>query len=89
MANDATYIKFAWRVLGELSAIILAPALVALFAARALEAQSASHLKVFAVILLAFAFTAIALVYRIRFYGRVYERITKEQRLKEPTANKT
>jgi hypothetical protein len=80
MANDAKFIRFAWRAFGELSAIILVPALVALLAARALEAHGVSLVIVFALVAVAFALTILALVNRTNYYGKMYEKLLDEQK---------
>ncbi len=81
MERDAEYMRFAWRVLGELGSIILFPALLALFAARTLETSGGSRAQILAIIAAAFLLTAAALVLRIRAFGREYRRLNKTPRL--------
>lgn len=79
MDSDSAYIRFALRVLGELSGIILVPALLALLGARWLQASGASRNAAFGLIAAAFLLTAVLLVVRIRFYGRAFDRLTRKK----------
>ncbi len=78
MARDSAYARLAFKILGEMSAIILLPALLALAGARVLAAQNVSRSVQLGLCAIAFALTAVLLVRRARSYGREFERMTKE-----------
>lgn len=78
MARDSEYVRFSLRVFGEISAIILVPALLVLAGARFLLAHAFSRPSVFALIAAAFILTFFVLARRIRSYGRSFERMTRE-----------
>lgn len=73
MAHDSAYVRFALRVLGEMSAIILLPA----FAALGITSFVASRPAKLGLFAIAFALSAFALVRRARSFGREFDRMNK------------
>ncbi len=78
MARDSEYVRFSLRVFGEISAIILVPALLVLAGARFLLSHASSRSFVLALVAVAFVLTLFVLARRIRSYGRSFERMTQE-----------
>ena len=76
MAQDAPFIRFAARVLGEVSAISLVPAIAAVAISRFVHYRPATILFFG----LAFALTSVGLVVRVRQYGRTYARLLRDQK---------